>query len=74
MRNWQSSKRPWIGLFNEDSVLSASSDLPTTELTDEDPIPGCSYLLNDGTPVWGYDASEPIDRSKLKARIVDEND
>ena len=74
MRNWQSSKRPWIGLFNEDSVLSASSGLPTTELTDEDPIPGCSYLLNDGTPVWGYDASEPIDRSKLKARIVDEND
>lgn len=74
VRNQQSSKRPWKGLFSDENVLSGTCDYPTAELTDEDPVPGCSYVLDDGSVVWGYDASEPIDRSKLKSRIADEDE
>ena len=74
VRNQQSSKRPWKGLFGDDNVLSVTNNFPTADLTDEDPVPGCSYILDDGSVVWGYDASEPIDRSKLKFRIADEDE
>lgn len=72
IRNHQSSKRPWNGLFNDENGSLVGNDLPTVELTDDDPVPGCSYVLNDGSLLWGYDASNPIDRMQIKARIVDD--
>jgi hypothetical protein len=72
VRNVPTSKRPWKGLF-DDVDISTTIELPTEPVTDEDPIPGCSYILEDGRVIWGYDACNPVDKSKLKFRISDEN-
>ena len=72
VRNEQTSRRPWTGLFDDEGI-SATVEWPTEPITDEDPVPGCSYILEDGTEIWGYDACNSIDKSKLKFRISDEN-